>query len=248
MEEHRLDASPRRLARIAGALYLVIIVLGVFGEMYIRGGLVVPGDAAATAANLRAHEGLWRFGIAAEAILLSSAIGVMLVMLVLLRPVSRGLAWLSVFFNLPAITVEAVGALFLVGAMLPLGKAAYLTTLPPEQVEALVMLSLRMHSHAFAITLIFFAFVCLIWGYLIYRSGYLPRALGVLMVIAGICYLVNSSVFILAPSLSRVVFPAILVPAFIAETSLALWLLIRGVNVKKWNLRRGQDVELSSTP
>jgi hypothetical protein len=240
MEDHRLEDSPQTLARIGGALYLVIIALGSFGELYIRGNIVVAGDAAATAANLRAQEGLWRFGIAAEGILLSSAIGVSLVLLVLLRPVSRGLSWLAVFFNLPAITVEAVGALFLVGAMLPQGKAAYLRGLPQEQLDAMSTLAIRMHSHAFAITLVFFAFVCLIWGYLICRSGYLPRVIGVLMMIAGVCYHINSFVFILAPGWSRIVFPAIMAPVFIAETSLALWLLIKGVNVEKWDRRLGR--------
>jgi hypothetical protein len=240
MEDHRLEESPQALARLGGVLYLIIIALGTMGELYIRGRIVVPGDAAATAANIRAQEGLWRWGIAAEAILLSSAIAVALILLILLRPVSRDLAWLAVFFNLPAIIVEAVGAVFLVGAMLPTGSAAYLQTLPPEHLHAMSSLSLRMHGHAFAITLVFFAFVCLIWGYLIYRSGYLPRVIGVLMMIAGVCYLVNSFVFILAPGLSRVVFPAILMPVFVAETSLALWLLIKGVNLEKWQHRLGQ--------
>src|SRR5260370_651204 len=103
MEERRLDASPRALARIGGLLYLVIIVLGLFEEAFVRNRIVVPGNAAATAANLRSLESLWRLGIAAESVLLICAIALTLIFYVLLRPVSRDLALLAVFFNLVSI-------------------------------------------------------------------------------------------------------------------------------------------------
>ena len=114
-----VEASPRVLARIGGGLYLIVIVIGLFGEAFVRNRIVVPGDATATAANLRSLESLWRFGIAAELVLLICAVSLFLIFFVLLRPVSRELALLAVCFNLMALAVEAVATLNLVAALLP---------------------------------------------------------------------------------------------------------------------------------
>lgn len=229
--------DPRRLARLGGALYLVIIVIGLVGEAFIRGTIVVPGDAAATAANLETHETLWRLGIAAEFVLLICATLLALVLYVLLRPVSGPLALLAVFFNLVTIAVEGVAALFLAAALLPLGSTPYLATFQPDQLHAMASLAVRMHTQGFGAALIFFGVECLILGYLIFRSGFLPRTLGVLMQVAGVCYLVNCFALVLSPSLAGRLFPAILLPAFIGELSLCLWLLVMGVNVQKWRSR-----------
>jgi hypothetical protein len=234
MEEHRIGTSPRAIARIGGLLYLIIIIIGIFGEAFVRGRIVVAGDAAATAANLRAMEPLWRFGIAAELVLLSCAIALTLIFFILLRPVSRDLAYLAVFFNLVSIAVEAVAALNLVAALFPLGNAAYLKAFTPEQLQAMASLSVRSHGHGFGVALIFFGFVCIIVGYLIFRSGYLPRTIGVLMQIAGWCYLIDSFALILAPTFANRIFPAILLPSFVGEASFCLWLLVKGVNVERW--------------
>jgi len=98
-------------------------------------------------------------------------------------------------------------------------------------------LSIKSHSYGFGVALIFFGCVCLILGYLIFRSGYLPRTIGVLMQIAGLSYLTDSFALILSPDFANRIFPAILVPAFIGEASLCLWLLVKGVNVEKWRAR-----------
>ena len=97
------------------------------------------------------------------------------------------------------------------------------------------MLSIRSHTAGFGIALIFFGIECVILGYLIYRSQYMPRSIGVLMEIAGVCYVINSFALLLSPSLSSRIFPAILIPALIAEVSLALWLLVKGVDAEKWD-------------
>ncbi len=229
-----VEASPRVLARIGGGLYLIIIVLGLFGEAFVRSRIVVPGDATATAANLRSLEWLWRFGIAAELVLLICAVGLILILFVLLRPVSRELALLAVFFNLMALAVEAVATLNLVAALLPLGNARYLSAFEPEQLYAMASLSVQSHGYGFGVALIFFGCECLLLGYLIFRSGYLPKALGVLMQLAGVSYLTNSFALVLAPAVAERIFPAILVPAFVGEASLCLWLLVKGVNLAKW--------------
>lgn len=231
------EASPKTLSRIGGVLYLIIIVIGLFGEAFVRSRIIVSGDATATAANIRSLESLWRFGIAAEFILLISAVALTLIFFALLRPVSRDLALLAVFFNLVSIAVEAVAALNLVAALFPIGNAGYLTAFEPEQLYAMVTLSVKAHSHGFGMALIFFGCECVVLGYLIFRSGYLPRAIGVLMQIAGLCYLTNSFALLLAPAFANRIFPAILMPALVGEGSLCLWLLVKGVNVEKWKLQ-----------
>lgn len=226
--------SPRALSRIAGSLYLLIIVLGIFGEAFVRERIVSSGDAAATASNLQMLESVWRLGVAGEMVLLMSAVGLTLILYVLLRPVSRDLALLAAFFHLMTIAVEAAAAIFLMATLFPLDGAAYLGAFQPEQLGSLATLSIRSHGHGFGLALIFFGGFCLVAGYLIYRSRFMPKVLGILLALAGGCYLVNSFVLILSPSLSAWLFPAILIPAFVAELSLALWLLVKGISPEKW--------------
>jgi hypothetical protein len=194
----------------------------------------VPGNATATGANLRSMEWLWRLGVAGEVVLLTCAIALAVILYVLLRPVSRALAMLAVFFNLVCIAVEGVAAVSLAAALLPVTSAAYVEAFTPQQLDVIAMLSIRSHTIGFAVALIFFGAECVVLGYLISRSGYMPRTIGVLMAIAGVCYVINSFALLLSPSLSSRLFPAILIPALIAELSLALWLLLKGVRVDKW--------------
>ncbi len=237
MEELQVEASPQVLARTGGVLYLIIIILGLFEEISVRGRIIVAGDATATAANIRSFESLWRLGIASEFVLLICGITLTLIFFLLLRPVSRSLAWLAVFFNLVSLAVEASAQLYLLGALFPLGKAEYLKAFQPEQLYAMASLSIKSHGYGFGVALIFFGCVCLLLGYLIFRSGYLPKTIGILMQIAGLSYLTDSFALILAPAFANRIFPAILVPAFIGEASLCLWLLVKGVNLEKWNAR-----------
>lgn len=233
-----LDAKRARVvARVGGVLYLIIIVLGALGEAVVRGSIVVPGNATATAANLRSMEWLWRLGIAGEIVLLTCATALALILYVLLRPVSGDLALVVVFFNLVCIAIEGVAAVSLAAALLPMSNAAYVNAFTPEQLNVMAMLSVRSHTAGFGIALIFFGVECVILGYLISRSGYMPRSIGVLMQIAGVCYVINSFALLLSPPLSNRLFPAILIPSLIAELSLALWLLVKGVRAEKWDQR-----------
>jgi hypothetical protein len=233
---HLLNAKRARLvARVGGVLYLIIIILGALGEAVVRGSIVVRGNATATAANLRSMEWLWRLGVAGEVVLLNCAIALALILYVLLRPVSRDLALLAVFFNLVSIAIEGVGAVSLAAALLPMTGAAYVNAFTPEQLSVMALLSVRTHTAGFGIALIFFGVECVILGYLISRSGYMPRTIGVLMQIAGVCYVINSFALLLSPPLSSRLFPAILIPSLIAELSLALWLLVKGVRADNWD-------------
>lgn len=235
MTARAVETSPQVYARVGGVLYLIIIVAGLFGEVFVRDTLVVSGDATATANNVLASQLLWRAGVAGNLFHLACAVALALIFYVLLRPVSRNLALLAAFFELISIALEAAGKLYLLAALLPLGKAEYLKAFQPEQLHVLAYLSIRSHAYVFGISLIFFGCACLILGYLIFRSGYLPKILGVLMQIAGLSYLTNSFALVLAPAVANMLFPAVLVPAFIGETSLCVWLIVKGVNVARWN-------------
>ena len=232
-----VEPSPQVYARIAGVLYLVIIAAGIFGELFVRGKLVVPGNAAATANNIIAHEHLWRMGIAGDLLMHICDIPSMLIFYILLRPVNKNLALLSVLFNLIQTAVLAANKLNLLTTLFLTGGADGLKAFDPHQLPAQAYLSIRLHDYGFGIGLIFFGCSCLVTGYLIFKSGYFPKTLGVMMQIAGLCYLGNSFAMIVAPTFAHTISPAILLPSFIGESAFCLWLLVKGVNMAKWNER-----------
>lgn len=237
MHDTHAEPSPQLYARLGGVLYVVIIVAGIFGEMFVRGSIVVPGDAPATARNLLASQALWRAGIAGDLLMHVCDLGVVWVLYVLLRPVSRNLALLAVFFVLVQSAVLVANKLTLLLPLFLLGDASYLKTLAPPQLQALAYVAIRTHDYGFGFGLLFFGVACILVGHLIARSGYLPKAIGILMQLAGACYIVNTFALVLSPALGRRLFPAIMLPPFAAELSLAVWLLVKGVNVNRWEER-----------
>jgi len=238
MTEAAAEISPQRYARIGGVLYLLIIVAGSIGEIGVRGSMVVPGDAAATARNLMASPALWRVGITGDLVMHLCDVGLMLVFYVLLKPVSKTLALLVVLFNLVQTSVLVANKLTLLVPLFLLGPASYLNAFSTEQLQALSYVALRVHDYGFGLGLIFFGAECLVVGYLIIRSAYLPKTLGVLMQIAGASYLLNSFSLVLVPAFASTLFPTIMLPPFVAETALAVWLLVKGIDEAKWPLRR----------
>jgi hypothetical protein len=226
--------SINKIARAGGTLYLIIIVTGIFGEMFVRNKLIVSGDAAATANNIMASQFLWRVGIAGDLLMHICDVPLLLVFYILLKPVNKNLMLLALLFTLIQTAVLVATKLNLFMPLFLSGNAEYLKIFDPHQLQALSYISIRLDGYGFAIGLIFFGFACPIIGYLIFKSGYLPRFIGIAMQVAGICYITNSFVLILDPALSNVLFPAILLPPFIAETSFCLWLIIKGVNFTKW--------------
>jgi hypothetical protein len=206
--------------------------VGFFGEA-VRDRLIAA-DAATTAANITSQVSLWRIGIAAEFVALIFVTALAMIYFVLLRPVHKELNLLATFLRLVAIAIEAVATLNLLAAMFPLGTAPALKAFTQEQLYVLTNLAIKSHSYGFAVALFFFGSCFLVHGYLIFRSSYLPKLLGILIQIAGACYLTNSFALFLAPSFQNRIFPIILIPAFVGETSLCLWLLFKGVNVPRW--------------
>jgi hypothetical protein len=233
MTNRSVEFSPGLYARIGGALYLMLIGFGIVGQV-VKEKVIVSNDAAATAANLISMETLWRFGIVCEFLALICVIALAMIYFVLLRPVSKELNLLATFLRLIGIAVESVAALNLATALFPLGNAAYLKAFTPEQLYALASLAIKSHNYGYTLALLFFGFTFLFHGYLIFKSGFLPKVLGLMIQLGGFCYLTNSLVFFLAPSISGSLFPWILLPCFVAELSLALWLLVKGINVQRW--------------
>ena len=234
MVTSKTETSPQVYARIGGLAYLIIIVAGAFGELFIRNKIMVSGDAAATAHNIATSPLLWRIGIAGDIIMHVCDLVLAMVYYLLFRRVNKNLAMLSVLFGLIQTAVLVANKLNMVMPLFFLGNEDYLKVFDPHQLQALAYIAIKAHGYGFGIGLIFFGFECLIDGYLIFKSGFLPRVLGVLILIAGLCYLVNSFALILFPAVSDLVFQVVLTPTFIAELSMCLWLLIKGVNVTKW--------------
>ena len=234
MTKDTVEPSPQVYARMGGILYLLIIVTGVLSELFTQGTLVVPGDAVSTANNIMASRSLWRVGIAGDILMHVFDIPLMLIFYILLKPVNKNLALLAVLFNLVQSAVLVANSLNLLMPLFLLGNADYLKVLEPNQLYTLAYLFIKLNDFGFGVGLIFFGFECLVLGYLIFRSGYFPRFLGILMQIAGLSYLTNSFALLLAPTFASKIAPAILLPAFIGEMSLCLWLLVKGVDLPRW--------------
>jgi Domain of unknown function (DUF4386) len=234
MANIKVETSPQVYARVCGLAYLIIIIAGALGEIFIRNKIIVSGDAAMTAQNITASSFLWRIGIAGDLVMHVCDLVVALVYYSLFKHVNKNLALLAVLFGLIQTAVLVANKLNLMMPLFLLGNADYLKTFDPHQIQALAYIFVKAHDSGFAIGLIFFGFECLIDGYLVFKSTFLPKILGILIFITGLCYLTNSFVGILSPTLANALMPIILIPPLLGELSMALWLLIKGVDITKW--------------
>ncbi len=228
--ERIAEASPRVQARMAGVIALITTTSG-FAAI-VGGSLVVYSDAAATAHNILANELLFRLAVAGDVISLLY-IAYTLLLYNLFRPVNRSLSLLAAFFSLVGNAVGAVNMLFLLAPLVVLGDAQSLSALSMEQLQALALMFLKLHAQLYNIGLVLFGSYNLLIGYLIVRSTFLPRILGVLLAISGVCYLINSFANFLSPAFAAHLLPYILLPGG-ADLVVPLWLLVMGVNVQRW--------------
>jgi hypothetical protein len=229
-------ASPRQLARMAGALYLINIVGGAFAIGFVNGTLFAP-DPATTAANIQAHQLLYRSGLAAHVVVTVTNVPLALIFYELFKVVNRRVALLTAFFILVATAIEAAGLLNQFALLVLLGNGGDTGDLPPAQLQALVSLSGDLSGVHYTLYTVFFGLDILCLSYLVYKSGFLPRAIAVLLAVDGLAYLVYSFTNFLAPSAATDLTPWIQFPAPLAEGAFALWLLTLGVNVKRWTER-----------
>jgi len=235
MTSRNIDRSQQYAAFVAGFGYLLIIVLGVFAEFFVRSTLVVPGDAAATVSNITANALLFRFGISGYLIAAVLDAVVALALYVLLEPVNRFVALLAAWFRLVHAIILGIALQSLFNVLHLTSGADYLAALTADQLSAQVMLSLDTFDYAWLIGLVFFGLHCLVLGYLILKSDFIPKILGILLIAASFGYLIDSFAHFLFASYETYAMQFLLVvavPAFLAEVSLCLWLLYKGTKAQ----------------
>lgn len=226
----RLSTQRTRPATVAGLCYLVVIAGGLFAEGMVRGALIVPGDAAATARAIVENEMLWRLGLAVHLLYLAPALAVNVIVSGLFRSIEPTLARLALVFGVAAVTVEAVALVYL---YVPLAFSEHGTALASlEDAPALIYMATRLFATGFGFSLLLFSGFCVLIGALILHSRVVPRVIGAMMILAGICYVVNTVALIVSPGFWKLINPTILLPILLAELSLALWLLVKGITVE----------------
>jgi hypothetical protein len=224
-------------SRVAGVLFLLSVVAGAFGEAYAPSQLVVSADATATAKNIAAMNSLFRWGFASYLVEGVCDVALAFVFYVLLRPVRKDLALLAAFFGLISTALFGVAEFFYLAPSLILGGAPYLKTFSPDQLNTLALLSLKLYGYCGGIFMVFYGIASIIRGYLIFRSGYLPKALGVLLALAGLGFITRNFALVLAPAYASDLF---LLPMFLAMASLTVWFLVKGIDVPKWEAKAAE--------
>ena len=223
----------QKYARAGGILFLLSLIAGGFGEAYVPSKLIVSVDAAATAANIRNFDFLYRLGFASFLIESLCDITLALILYVLLKPVSRELSLLAAFFGLMATATFAFAEFFYFAPVVIMG-GSYLKTFTPDQLNSLVLLSMKFYGYAGMIVTAYYGMAWIVRAHLMFSSGYLPKFLGVLMAIGGIGFVVRNFLLILAPAYASDVFLMLMFPGGLIMTG---WLLVKGVDVSKWNAR-----------
>ncbi len=240
MKEWIAETSARPRARLTGVVYLFYFLTAVFGEVFLK-GIFVDGDAAATANNILAHQPLFRLGLATGLIATACYIAVTALFYDLFRPVNRSLSLLAAFFSLVGCAILAFASLFRAAPRVVLEGGQYLGVFKMEQLRALAFLFLELYGRVVNICFVFFGVYCLLIGYLIFRSAFLPRILGVLTAFAGLCWLT-----FLSPPLASYLSPYNLASALLVEGLAMLWFLVMGVNVQRWKEQAGAAGERRS--
>jgi hypothetical protein len=230
-----LTEHPRLLARIAGALYVIITGCALFAYLYVRNQVIVADNMAQTAANFLAHEQLYRLGFSAAVVVVICNLPMGLILFELLKAVNPRIALLALVFIIASATLEAVNLFNYIEPLFTFSLPEYAKAFNPEQLQALARGRIRMFGYAFSVSLTFFGVFCTLIGFLIFRSKFFPRILGLLMMVAGVTYWINSFRLFLALPI-----PYIQWVTLVAELSFALWLLVVGVNEAKWRTQANQ--------
>jgi len=221
----------KKTARLAGILILIMSPFAIFGMMYVPSNLMVPGDAAATASNIMASEGLFRLGMVSDSIVFLIEIVVVVLLYVLLKPVSRTLSLVAAFSRLAMTIIQGINLLNYIAVLQLVSGADYLTVFKPDQLQALVLLFLNVQEYVTHIWGLFFALHLFFLGYLVYKSVYIPRILGIVLVITSACYFIQSFGNILLPKYEG--FFSVIGNISAIEVAFPLWLVIKGVRAKQ---------------
>src|SRR6202049_2716638 len=229
MMERIAEVSPRFQARMRGACQLLKAITASFGQVIVLGRLVVSGNAAATAANILGHERLFWLGFASSLLGVAFHIAWGLLIYVLLKPVNRSLSLLAAFFVLVCCAMQALTSLLYLAPLLILQGDSSLSGFTAEQLQSLALMFLKLNQYAYNIDLVFFGLWCVLTGYLIFRSTFLPRILGVLLAISGLGW-----VTYLSPPVADYLWTYIAAASALGEIPLELWLIVVGLNAQKW--------------
>ena len=227
MEVHQVGASPNLKARFAGVFQLLEGAASAFGQIYLLNIFVVARDAAATATNILANESLFQIGFACSLIAVGFHLARALFIYELFKYVNRSASLFAVFVILVGCAIQALTSLFYLAPLIVLkGVTSEFTT---GQVQELAYTFIRLNAQTFNIYLVFFGLWCFLVGYLVYRSNFMPRILGVLLMISGLGWMTY-----LFPPLARQIFPLIAIASALGEIPFMLWLLVKGVNAQRW--------------
>jgi hypothetical protein len=210
-----------------------VIVTGLFAEVFVRQAFKVSGDALATANNIQSSEMLFRWGLVADLINFVCGLPCVLIIYFLFKRINKFLLQLALIFVIIQTAIIAVNLLNQISPLLILSNNAYLKTFQPNQLAALSQLSLNIQGVGYAIGLVFFGFYCLLVGYVLFKSKMVPKFLGILYIISGLGYFMNSFIMLLSKGFANPVFAYVAIPIFIGELSFCLWLLIKGVDNSK---------------
>lgn len=223
-----LAVAPSVKARLGGASWLMTFLTSSVA-MALATKLIVAGDAAATASNIMTHQIAFRSSTALLLISTCFYVGATLFVYEVMQPVNKSLSLLAAFFSLTGCAIGALACVFDLVPFILLGGVSYLGSFSTTQLQGLTLALLKLRGEANNIGLVFFGLHCFGVGYLIFRSTYLPRVIGLLMMFAGLGWLT-----FLWPPLTRLLAPYNLMPGGIGELSLTLWLLVKGVNDERW--------------
>src|SRR5437764_4730734 len=224
-----IDASPRLKARVAGVLYLLTILTGIFAQGFISARLIVEGDAPATATNILAHKSLFEWGFTVYLIEMACQIGTTALFYDLLKPAGTSVSLLAASLGLTGCVIKTFSRLFYIAPLFVLGGAHYLVAFNEEQLQALSLLLLKLNDRGAGMALAFFGLYAVLTGYLIIGSTFLPRILGVLSVIAGAAWLT-----FFYPPLGYRLFFYIAPFGLFGAAALILCLLLFGVHEQRW--------------
>lgn len=220
----------RRAAKLAGAIYLVAMALSIWTEMGIRGALYVRDDAAATAANILANEGLFRLGIVVDVAVYVSSLVLAWAFFRLLAPFHRLGALLGVWLRVVEVALCMVAATFSAIAVGLLGGAPHLAAFEPAQLHALMRIALTAHGQALTLGFVFLGFGSTVFALLLWRSRYVPRALAGLGIVASLILALFPLLALALPTL-RPYFMTVTAPMFFYEVGLGFWFLLKGVDL-----------------
>jgi len=223
------DTSQYKAARIAGFLYLIIIITSLLSMIFIESRLVVPGNGATTFNNIVANKLLFRIGIAYDLIMFASVVALAVALYIVLKPVSKNFSLLALSWRLGEAILGGVTVLVSSVMALLMTGTDYLTVFSTEQLQALVGLFLKVRAAGLTVVIVFLCLGTIVFCYLFYKSRYIPRWLAIWGILAFFLMLVQSFAGILVPNNSLIVIGA---PAILFEIFIGLWLLFKGINVQ----------------